>query len=113
VAAPRVVHDEHVERAKRIVRGLDDALRCDRVGKVRLDEGDAELTRDRLRSARLGSPRLFGIMRRPSLDEDPAARGEQALGDRKADPRATADAGDESVSAREVNQCRCAPVSIG
>jgi hypothetical protein len=108
-----VVHDEHVERSERIDRDLDDALRCDRVGEVRLDEGDAELTRDRLRSAGLGSPGLFRIVRRPSLDEDPGARGEEAPGDCKADPRAPADAGDESVSPREVSQSRCAPAGNG
>ena len=74
VAAARVVGDEDVERAERVVRSLDDVCGRVRIGEVRLDERHAELGGDRLRPFRLAAPFLTAVVLRPAVDEDGRAR---------------------------------------
>jgi len=87
VAAPRVVDDEDVQGAERIARGGDDACRRIGVREVSLE----------IWLVIVAAPRERLVVRRPPLREDPRTSAPQPRGDRKADPPAARNAGDECV----------------
>ena len=88
--AAGVVDDEHIDRTKPLRGGGDQPGRSLGDGKIGLQMREAVRTGperfdDALRRPGVGTPRLFGVVLGPRMDQHPRAVGQQPLGDREAD----------------------------
>src|SRR5262249_11328303 len=99
VAAASVIDDQDVERSKRLSSRRYDLRGRPGVAEFCFEERPRKLSGRRFGASRLGAPMLICIVRSPAVDENGRSGVVQVTRDGVADSRATAGAGDESVTA--------------